>query len=1151
MQQTIELFVLQFMFVGMSFDEMEEAMSNQNAQSGAFARRIVPAPLVPVHWIETSSTRLLDNPCTVSSLDLQVRVCGLYADVSETIVIKNPNGRDLSVDLAIPLPDQAVVRGYSLDINGQMVDGVVVPKEKARVAFETEQRIGADPGLVESVKGNVYRTRVYPVRARRARTVQLRYVAPLLVVDGQSAFLDLPMPAERLGRRKVRVDVELLDCPAPELSGLNDAQFKELGTFWSVESNEQDVAPGSGIRVALPKLPQSFALVERDESGELWFSASESAPLDVKADAPAISSLTVLWDVSGSRAFVDHAPEIELLNGYAEAGAIESYRLIAFSDHVEPVQAFGSIGELVEHINALRYDGGTNFKDLARAVAELPKVGEEDAYVLFTDGMDTLSNEPVAFPRSLKILAVVSGAQRDAEALRQACGGLVFDLAAAPKGAGEFAKALFCPNHLTGVEGEGIAEFLGIGSGNDGRFSVVGRLVAPSTSITFANTGTTFDLSAESAREGGVISHAWAAMRVAQLSPRADENADELLQLGRRFGVVSPVTSLLVLETLDQWLRYEIEPPLTWESMHRDWERSREGLMWLSSEQELADYHLMGLKRDWADLKEWWARDYSASRSRRSNERRRCETCGFIVEPGSRFCRNCGDYVAVLPREAAFSSASDSFFDEDVIAPTGLPDSAGWGWDSSESVAAEESVSMEEGVHSLHQDSYAAMSMPLCAPASVSHAAETVSRREESFEIDSAPTPASIKVQAWMPNADYLAALDEAVGDGSKATYDVYFQQRPQYAASPSFFVDCAGWFMANGEGAFGLSVLTNLAELRIEDAALLRIMAWRLREAGELERALVVLRRVLKIRPEDSQSHRDMALVLDELARKAYADGDQAAAKAYAEEAGAFYREIALTPWQRRANAIGLFAVEEYNVMRAWAAAQDWEIAPELESLGEELEGVLDCDLRITLAWDADETDVDLHVTEPTGEEAYYGHRFTADGGRVSEDITDGYGPELYEIRQARNGSYAIRAHYYASHQQTVFGSASCTLTVYTDWGRPTQKQQVTSIRLEKEKEFIPVGTATYGDAEADDSQGASGDPDAEERVPYVTKGAIVADLIAVYGEPTDGDPGLTNGELSWSLPDGRTRVATIVDGKADHVVECMPWGIDLVIVQ
>lgn len=225
------------------------------------------------------------------------------------------------------------------------------------------------------------------------------------------------------------------------------------------------------------------------------------------------------------------------------------------------------------------------------------------------------------------------------------------------------------------------------------------------------------------------------------------------------------------------------------------------------------------------------------------------------------------------------------------------------------------------------------------------------------------------------------------------------------------------------------------------------------------------MLRRVLLLRSEDAQSHRDMALVCDELARKIHAQGDPHASIPLVLEAASHYRTVALTPWERHPISIALFAVEEYNVLKEWAEAQEWgERPPQLKPLSPALRGVPDCDLRITLAWDADETDIDIHVTEPSGEEAYYAHRLTCYGGHVSEDITDGYGPEQYEIRRAQQGDYTIRAHYFASHQQSVFGPATCTLTVYTDWGRPSQQKQITTRRLDQERQMIPVGTATYG---------------------------------------------------------------------------------------
>ena len=66
-----------------------------------------------------------------------------------------------------------------------------------------------------------------------------------------------------------------------------------------------------------------------------------------------------------------------------------------------------------------------------------------------------------------------------------------------------------------------------------------------------------------------------------------------------------------------------------------------------------------------------------------------------------------------------------------------------------------------------------------------------------------------------------------------------------------------------------------------------------------------------------------------------------------------------------------------------------------------------LPLDLRVSLAWDTDMTDIDLHVIEPTGEKAYYAHNRTKIGGCVSRDFTRGYGPEEYMLKGAFPGAY------------------------------------------------------------------------------------------------------------------------------------------------
>ena len=328
------------------------------------------------------------------------------------------------------------------------------------------------------------------------------------------------------------------------------------------------------------------------------------------------------------------------------------------------------------------------------------------------------------------------------------------------------------------------------------------------------------------------------------------------------------------------------------------------------------------------------------------------------------------------------------------------------------------------------------------------------------------PVDAQVKLAAWDPKTPYLQSLKDcaAAHSGTNAPADMlyrrYLELRASNATAPAFFLDCAGFFFTRNEKTLALRILSNLAEMRLEDPALLRTFAWRLREAGEYDRAIPVLRKVAKLRPEEPHAFRDLALLLAERARDRGIAAD-------AEEAMALLKKTAFTPWKRQnARAVAVFAVEALNALAAWVRKHDWGTVPTpaIPEWNEEFKHLLDVDLRIILSWDADNTDIDIHVLEPNGEEAFYQNRRTASGGFVSQDITTGYGPEEYLQIKGQNGIYKVLTHYYGSSQQKLTGPATATATVYTDWGRPTEKRQILSLRLDKPKEKVTVGEITFG---------------------------------------------------------------------------------------
>jgi hypothetical protein len=82
-----------------------------------------------------------------------------------------------------------VVSGFALDVGKRMVDAVLVEAGEAPMAFETEVRKGIDPGLVEWVRGDTFRTRVWPVPARGRPRIGVEYVSDLPVPHGAGGHL--------------------------------------------------------------------------------------------------------------------------------------------------------------------------------------------------------------------------------------------------------------------------------------------------------------------------------------------------------------------------------------------------------------------------------------------------------------------------------------------------------------------------------------------------------------------------------------------------------------------------------------------------------------------------------------------------------------------------------------------------------------------------------------------------------------------------------------------------------------------------------------------------------------------------------------------------------------------------------------------------
>jgi uncharacterized protein YfaP (DUF2135 family) len=116
---------------------------------------------------------------------------------------------------------------------------------------------------------------------------------------------------------------------------------------------------------------------------------------------------------------------------------------------------------------------------------------------------------------------------------------------------------------------------------------------------------------------------------------------------------------------------------------------------------------------------------------------------------------------------------------------------------------------------------------------------------------------------------------------------------------------------------------------------------------------------------------------------------------------------------------------------------------------------------IRIILNWNQSDTDIDLHVIEPTGEECFYAHTDTRAGARFSKDFTQGYGPEQYLLRNTVIGKYQIKTNYFGESTLTENGPTTVMVEVYTQKnGVTTRKLQTIQLGKIKENQNLAVIT-------------------------------------------------------------------------------------------
>lgn len=244
------------------------------------------------------------------------------------------------------------------------------------------------------------------------------------------------------------------------------------------------------------------------------------------------------------------------------------------------------------------------------------------------------------------------------------------------------------------------------------------------------------------------------------------------------------------------------------------------------------------------------------------------------------------------------------------------------------------------------------------------------------------------------------------------------------------------------------IKVWSNLVERHPADAEVLRDVAWSLLALDRADHAYGLLQRVARLRPFEGAiylalgnvlrqaGHGDMALVYYEIAMNARFERE-----------GEDFRRIVANDFEQLLQSIAAdeipCSLKDYAAARLESLRRDYPERPELS---------------VTMFWNTDRTDVDLHITEPTEEVCNYQRRQTRIGGQITTDITTGFGPEMYWLAKAPTGMYQIDANYFRDDQNRT--NLACrvivTVTQRQASGKLTRSVHVVRLPSKDEKRTI-----------------------------------------------------------------------------------------------
>jgi hypothetical protein len=503
-------------------------------------------------------------------VSVKVTTHGDMATTEVEHVFYNPaQGRAREGTFRFPVPDGAMLTGMAMEVDGKLVEGEIVERDKAREIYEQTVDQMEDPALLEWEQGNWFKLRVFPIPAEGEKRVIIRYTAPLQ--RGADGFeYDYGLAIANGG-------------PSNDAPGA-------IGDFTlTVDGKEiaHQAQLAGGLDTTVPISPDRVPIAMRETRADGEYTAVRIAPDLAALAAPAHGprKVAIVFDTSRSslegRALADQL----LAQALGELGADDSFVVLASDVGVQPSVQSGfakatpdAIAAAKQFLAGIEPDGASDAGLALGAAAALHP--SEVVYV--GDGIPTWGEQD---PTALAAQAKTIGAPIFAALVGKGATSSVWGELAGETGgramivkseadaarfalvdahAGEIPRLAAARVSVAGDEGAVVfpAQATTIYAGDELVALVKTRPGVAPASLVLTGFENGKAITQTIAIRGAVaepgVAQRWGADQIAALED-ASGDRDQIVTISKDLGVLSKYTSLLVLENDEAYKAHEIE----------------------------------------------------------------------------------------------------------------------------------------------------------------------------------------------------------------------------------------------------------------------------------------------------------------------------------------------------------------------------------------------------------------------------------------------------------------------------------------------------------------------------------------------------------------------------------------------------------------